>query len=109
MYRFTQYHKWSIVGFSLAAYLCYLSLSIEANLSRVAHIPRSEYKRVLREIIYDTTGDTGGESTGGGGGGGGRSKGSVSKTEEVQHDSFYYLQRNLERRARRAKQKADSG
>ena len=95
-----------MVGFSVAAYLCYLSLSIEANLSRVAHIPRSEYTRVLREIIYDTTGDTGGESTGGGGGD--RSKGSKSKTEEVQHDSFYYLQRNLERRARRAKQKADS-
>ena len=105
------------MGFSLAAYLCYLSLSIEANLSRVAHIPRSEYTRVLREIIYDTTGDTGGESSGGGGGRdigidgrrSGTNKGSNSKAEEVQHDSFYYLQRNLERRARRAKQKADSG
>ena len=102
-----------MVGFSLAAYLCYLSLSIEANLSRVAHIPRSEYTRVLREIIYDTSGDTGSsigsEERGDGGDGGDRSKGSNSKAEEVQHDSFYYLQRNLERRARRAKQKADSG
>ena len=102
-----------MVGFSIAAYLCYLSLSIEANLSRVAHIPRSEYTRVLREIIYDTTGDTGGSGGSGergdGGGGGDRNKGSNSKAEEVQHDSFYYLQRNLERRARRAKQKGDSG
>jgi hypothetical protein len=82
--------KGTAVAVLAAMYICYFALCIEGNDSQVANISRQEYVRVMREIINDSTAaDDPNTMT--------YSSYKRRPDADLKHDSFYYLQRSLER------------